>query len=147
MRSNQTPIYFHFLVPAFNLPKRTLLKSFMARQAKKEGKAIENINFIFCSDEYLLDLNREHLDHDTLTDIITFELSPKGEPLVSDIYISIDRVRDNANTYGTRFLAELRRVMFHGMLHLCGYKDKSARDTMVMRAKEEEWLERFSKLK
>jgi len=107
---------------------------------KKQGKRVEAINYIFCTDEYLLDLNRQHLNHDTFTDIITFELSDKNQPLVSDVYISIHRVRENARSFSTSFNDELHRVIFHGALHLAGYKDKSKKDSALMRQMENKWL-------
>ena len=110
---------------------------------RKEGKELEAINFIFCSDEYLLGLNQEHLNHHTFTDIITFELSSKGEPLVADIYVSIDRIRENARIFEVTFKEELHRVMFHGVLHLCGYKDKKPTDQKLMRKMEADWLNKY----
>lgn len=107
---------------------------------KKEGREVETINYIFCDDEYLLQMNQQYLNHDTLTDIITFELSPKGQPVVSDIYISVERVRENAKHFMVSFSDELLRVVFHGALHLIGYKDKSSEQVQVMREKEDEFL-------
>ncbi len=83
------------------------------------------LQYIFCSDAYLLDINREYLQHDFFTDIITFDLSEKGQPINAEIYISVERVRDNAANYNSSFRKEIHRVIFHGVLHLCGYKDKS----------------------
>jgi rRNA maturation RNase YbeY len=100
---------------------------------KKEGRGIEAINYIFCTDAYLLELNKTHLKHNTYTDIITFELSGKSEAIVADIYISVERVRENANSYQTSFIDELYRVIFHGSLPLAGYKDKSKADSVLMR--------------
>jgi rRNA maturation RNase YbeY len=85
-------------------------------------------------------LNKTHLNHDTYTDIITFELSPKNEALIADIYISVERVKENAQSFTTSFQKELHRVIFHGALHLCGYKDKSKKQSQLMRFKEEENL-------
>ena len=129
-------IQFHYLVPAFAFTERGRLKKFIGDMCRKEGKKIEAINFIFCSDEYLLELNQAHLNHNTFTDIISFELSPKGEPLLADIYISIERVRENARIFGASFKEELHRVIFHGSLHLCGYKDKNPADQKKMREME-----------
>jgi probable rRNA maturation factor len=137
-------IKFHFLTPAFSFHGRTELKQFLLRQIKKGGRSVEAINYIFCSDEYLLDLNQSHLGHDTYTDIITFELSAPGEPLVADIYISVERVRENASGFGVSFKAELLRVVFHGALHLIGFKDKSANQSKQMREMEDSWLAAFS---
>ena len=110
---------------------------------RKEGKELEAINFIFCSDEYLLGLNQAHLDHNTFTDIITFELSSKNQPLVADIYISVDRVRENARLFQVSFKEELHRVIFHGVLHLCGFKDKKPAEQKLMREMEGKWLSKY----
>ena len=140
---NDNKIHFHFLTTPFFFPDRTKLKSFIRDLLKREGREIENINYIFCTDEYLLELNKTHLNHDTLTDIITFELSETGEALVSDVYISTERVRENAKTYLTSFKSELHRVILHGALHLCGYKDKTMEQTEQMRAKENQYLKAY----
>ncbi len=108
---------------------------------QEEGGKLSFINFIFCSDTYLHTINLEHLNHDTYTDIITFPYS-KTE-LESDIFISIDRVRENAATFEVDFEQELHRVMIHGVLHLLGQGDKSAAEKKEMRAKEDFWLGRI----
>jgi len=136
----QGQIYFHYLVDPFHFPERTVLKQFIKGLMKREGKHVDTINYIFCTDEYLLDLNKKHLDHNTLTDIITFEYNTPGEPVLSDIYISIERVKENARLFKTSFQRELRRVIFHGALHLSGFKDKSSEQAQLMRKKEEEYL-------
>lgn len=133
-------IYFHFLSEPFFFPARNSLKIFLYRLFKEEGKKVKAINYIFCTDEYLLQLNKTHLNHDTYTDIITFELSEKEEPLTADIYISVERVKENARLYNTSFKRELHRIIFHGALHLSGYKDKSKHDAATMRTKEEHYL-------
>jgi len=138
--TNSNTIYFHFLIAPFFFPRRSRLKDFLKQLFKKEGKKIETINYIFCTDAYLLELNQAHLNHDTYTDIITFELSPKGEPLTADIYISTERVKENASAFHTTFQKELHRVIFHGALHLCGYKDKTKEQAQQMRAMEEFYL-------
>jgi len=107
-----------------------------------ENMKLEVINYIFCDDEYLLKLNVEFLDHDTYTDIITFN-NNVGTILQGDIFISTERVKDNAETFGVNFEEELRRVMAHGILHLCGYNDKTEEDSLVMREKEEEKMKLF----
>lgn len=136
-------IKFHYQCPTFYFPNRTRLKIFLLKQLKKEGRVVEAINYIFCDDAYLLEMNRKYLKHDTLTDIITFELSSKNQPILSDIFISVDRVRENADLFKVPFSEELRRVIFHGALHLCGLKDKKKEDIQVMRKKEEEYLRLF----
>lgn len=110
----------------------------IASEEKKEG----DINYIFCDDEYLLEINQKYLDHDTLTDIISFDYSV-GNELHGDIFISIVRVKDNADDFSVDFETELKRVMAHGILHYCGYKDKSEADEVVMRTKEEEKMRMF----
>ena len=136
-------IRFHFLVKPFFFPNRTRLKEFLHKLTHKEGKTVEAINYIFCDDAYLLLLNRTHLQHDTYTDIITFELSEAGEALLAEIYISVERVKDNAREFSAPFLTELHRVIFHGALHLCGYKDKTEVDVVKMRAMEEHLLHTY----
>jgi rRNA maturation RNase YbeY len=136
-------IHFHFLTPPFFFPRRKELKTFLFGLFKREGKKVHSINYIFCTDGYLLSLNKTHLNHDTYTDIITFELSPKNEALIADIYISVERVKENAQSFTTSFQKELHRVIFHGALHLCGYKDKSKKQSQLMRFKEEENLIRY----
>src|SRR4051794_8359309 len=97
-------VSFHFLDVSFNLPERKRLKAFLLAQIRKEGFEVSVINFVFCTDEYLYKLNKEHLNHDTYTDIITFDLSAKGQPIVADIYISAERVKENARNFRTGFL-------------------------------------------
>ena len=107
-------------------------------ESKKEGE----INYIFCDDDYLHKINLEHLGHDTLTDIISFDYS-LGNELHGDIFISVERVKDNAIDFNVSFDDELKRVLIHGVLHFCGYKDKSDVDELLMRNKEEEKLSMF----
>ena len=105
----------------------------------KEGE----INYIFCTDDYLLKLNVDFLDHDTLTDIISFDYSV-GKELHGDVYISVERVKENAIDFGVNFTDEMARVMIHGVLHYCGYKDKSQDEAKLMRSKEDYYLDRRS---
>ena len=105
---------------------------------KKEGE----INYIFCDDDYLLEINQQYLDHDTLTDIISFDYSV-GNELHGDVFVSIQRVRENAAEFEVTFEEELKRVMVHGLLHYCGYKDKSEKDKREMRLKEDEKIKLF----
>ena len=123
----------------FNLVDEDKLTNWILDAIKKEGYKIGDINYIFCTDEYLHKLNVEFLNHDTLTDIISFDYTV-GKIIQGDIYISIDRVRDNAIDYGVDFKDELLRVMIHGVLHFCGYKDKTPDESKVMRAKEEYYM-------
>ena len=108
-----------------------------------ENYNLGDISLIFCSDEYLLDMNRTHLDHDYYTDIITFDYTD-NQIVSGDLFISIDRVRDNANDFNVSFEHELHRVIIHGVLHLCGYKDKSDDEEKLMRTKENNALSLIS---
>jgi probable rRNA maturation factor len=140
MRNRADAIRFHFLEKSFTLKDRTRLKQFIARLFTREGKPLLSLDYIFCSDAYLLQINREYLKHDFYTDIITFELSG-SEEAAGEVYISIDRVRDNALQLGVSFKSEIHRVIFHGALHLCGYKDKIKVEKAEMRRKENNYLE------
>ena len=137
------PITFHTIDIKLPAIKKAALKTFISGQAMKEVKKKLNITYVFCSDEYLLNMNRQFLEHDYYTDIITFPLNETEKEIEAEIYISVDRVKDNADKFKTDHLEELRRVIFHGVLHLMGYKDKSRADKETMRSKENEWLRRF----
>ncbi|PWU01890.1 MAG: rRNA maturation RNase YbeY [Bacteroidetes bacterium] len=136
-------INFHMMQSNFSLRDRTRLKKFIVQIFKKEGKALESLDYIFCSDDYLLQINRQFLNHDFYTDIITFDLSSKSRQTIGEIYISIDRVKDNAKNLNVRFQEELHRVIFHGVLHLCGYKDKLKPDIKIMREMENRYLAKY----
>lgn len=116
----------------------TWLSAVIVSEKKKEGE----INYIFCDDEYLHKINMEYLNHDTLTDIISFDYSV-GNELNGDIFISIERVQDNANDFNVSFEEELKRVIVHGVLHYCGYKDKDEESERLMRSKEDEKIAMF----
>lgn len=138
-------VVFHALQPVV-LRNRRLLKLFIHELFAKEGKQLQSLDIIFCSDEYLLEINKQHLLHNYYTDIITFDLSdPNSTQTIGELYISVYRVKDNALTLQTQFSSELLRVIFHGALHLCGFKDKTAKDIKQMREKEEEYLALYSK--
>jgi rRNA maturation RNase YbeY len=122
---------------------KTSLKEMVATIFLYEKVLYKTIDYIFCSDEYLLQINRSSLNHDYYTDIITFPLSSKGQPVEAEIYISIDRVKENAATHNTSFKQEIARVIAHGALHLCGYKDKTKKDLELMRAKEGFYINGF----
>lgn len=107
-----------------------------------EGRLLDELSFVFCSDPFLLDLNINYLKHKTYTDIITFDYS-KSNTISGEVYISIDRVRENANLYDVSFDVELHRVLAHGVLHLCGYTDKTANEKAIMRAREDYYMARF----
>jgi len=137
-------IQFFFLQPVSVLKQRNTLKSFLQKTAKKEGRPIASLNIIFCSDDYLLNINKQYLNHDYYTDIITFDLSEsKKGPVSAELYISYDRVKDNARQMKATTTKELHRVVFHGVLHLLGYKDKSAKDQMEMRKMEDKLLAKY----
>lgn len=135
-------VCFFFETKGFTLENRTVLKQQIEELFRKEGKKLESLNYIFCSDKRLLEINQQYLQHDYYTDIITFDLSA-GTATLGEIYISIDRVRDNAKTLGTSFRSELHRVIFHGALHLCGYGDKKKEEVKIMRSREDYWLTRY----
>ena len=143
LSTSQSKVCFFFQEVKISLVNRTQLKKYIQSIFKKEGKELESINYIFCTDKAVLEINRQFLTHDFYTDIITFGLSEKGAPIQAEIYISIDRVKDNARQLGVSFKSELHRVIFHGVLHLCGYKDKSKKETGEMRGKEEFYLAKY----
>jgi probable rRNA maturation factor len=141
------PVQFHFLVPV-SFSQRTLVKEVIRDLFRKEKTQLKQLQYIFCSDEYLLQINKEHLQHNYYTDIITFDLSDTAGQVTGEVYISVDRVKDNAQNYEVTFKQELLRVIFHGALHLCGYKDKSEKDQLTMRKSEDKYLHYYlSKVK
>ncbi len=127
----------------FQLDDDQKIVQWLEQVIELEDGVVSELNYIFCSDTYLHKLNVAYLDHDTLTDIITFPIN--DDPIQSDIYISIDRVRDNASERSIPLVEELYRVIVHGLLHLLGYGDKSDADKVAMRSKEDECLRRLSK--
>ncbi|MFT4015334.1 MAG: rRNA maturation RNase YbeY [Agriterribacter sp.] len=136
-------INFFFPYKKNILTDRNKLKRFIQQLFKKEKTSLGSLQYIFCSDDFLLQVNKQYLKHDYYTDIITFNLGEKA--VEGEIYISIDRVKDNATTYKTSFKRELHRVIFHGALHLCGYKDKLNEEKKVMSAKEDRYLQEYFK--
>lgn len=128
----------------FNLDSEELISKWVLEAISNEGYRVEEINYVFCDDDYLHKLNVEYLNHDTLTDIISFDYSV-GKTIAGDIFISIDRVKDNANEFSVTFDEELKRVIIHGVLHYCGYKDKTDEEAKLMRSKENFYLSRFKK--
>jgi rRNA maturation RNase YbeY len=132
---------------ALTLKSKTELKAFIETLFKKEKTPLATINYIFCSDKYLLSINQQFLNHDTYTDIITFGLHDKGTPVVAEVYISTERVKENAATHGVTYTNEMLRVLFHGALHLCGYKDKKKSEIILMRQKEDQYLQLIGKAK
>ena len=123
----------------FELQDQEYYRDWINACMDREKKKVGNVNVIFCNDDYLLEINQNHLDHDYYTDIITFDYSGENQ-LNGDIFISIDRVADNSYDYKTTFDSELSRVIIHGFLHMCGYGDKTETEEKTMRAKEDECL-------
>jgi probable rRNA maturation factor len=137
------PIHFHFLEAGLTLSDRSRLKLFIRSLFKKERKKLAGLSYIFCSDDFLLDINRQYLQHDYYTDIITFDLSEPGQPINAEIYISVERVRENARQFNSTLKQEIHRVIFHGALHLCGYRDKKKEEALLMRKMEEKYLKLY----
>ncbi|WP_442847060.1 rRNA maturation RNase YbeY [Leeuwenhoekiella sp. H156] len=131
----------------FQIDKEDQVLNWLNSVAEMENHQVGELGYVFCSDEYLLDINIQYLDHDTYTDIVTFDYK-EGTVLNGEMYISTERVADNAEQFSVSFDSELRRVMVHGLLHMCGFGDKTDEDTKLMRAKEDEylklWDERFA---
>lgn len=134
------PIYFYQQESTYILKQKNILRNWINRTILTEGHQLQILNFIFCSDEYLLKINEQYLHHDTYTDIITFDNSETPNNIAGDIFISIDRIRENAKFFKTTFSNELHRVVIHGTLHLLGYADKTAKAKKLMTEKEDEYL-------
>ena len=126
----------------FTLEKEEVISSWISNVIVSENKNEGEINYIFCDDEYLHKMNVEHLGHDTLTDVISFDYCV-GNEINGDVFISVERVADNAVDFNVSFDEELKRVLVHGVLHYCGYKDKTDADEKIMRSKEDEKLAMF----
>lgn len=126
----------------FSLKEKLKHKAWLNEVAKQEGKRILELTYVFCSDDYLLQINQEYLNHDTLTDIVTFDNSEDPKRIEGDIFISIDRVKENGDALGTKE-TELKRVMVHGLLHLLGYKDKKKEDKAIMTEKEDFYIKQY----
>lgn len=125
------------------VPKQKIaLRAWLRETAQAEGFSIGELNFVFCPDEYLLTINQQYLQHDTFTDIVTFDNSEKEGQIAGDVFISIDRVRENAQKYRVSEVEELHRVIIHGLLHLCGYGDKKPAEKRKMTEKEDYFLSR-----
>jgi probable rRNA maturation factor len=143
---NKDSINFFYQTINYTLLKKSLTRQWLHRIAKMEGYKIYQLNYIFCNDEYLLEINKDYLNHDNLTDIITFNLSDKNELIEGEIYISLNRIKENAKIFKEPKEKELRRVMAHGLLHLMGYKDKTPMNILTMRKKEDTCLSLWSKM-
>ena len=146
-------IYHHYMSTisfrsadrSLQMSNKTIAKEVIEKLFINEKGQLGSLTYIFCSDDFLLQMNRQYLKHDFYTDIITFGLSEPGEPIEAEVYISIDRVKENAKQRRLSFQNELCRVLFHGALHLCGYKDKKKSEIILMRAKEDQYLRLFEK--
>ena len=134
------PIHFFTEDVSFNLKHKIVVRKWLKNTIEAEGYKLKEMNFVFCSDNYLLTINQEYLKHNTLTDIITFDNSDKEFAIVGDIFISIERVRENARIFTVSEKDELLRVMVHGTLHLLGYTDKGKTSKTLMTAKENYYL-------
>lgn len=132
-------IFFHTVDVHHHLKHKNALKRWINDCVSGENKQTGDINIIFCSDEHLLEMNRTHLAHDFYTDIITFDFTT-GDIISGDLYISLDRLQDNALTHKTALRIESYRVIIHGVMHLCGYKDKTKKDAQMMRIQEDKCL-------
>jgi rRNA maturation RNase YbeY len=135
-------LLFHNADHPFRCPQRKKIRAWIHDFAAHHGKRIGEVSIVFCSDEYLLEVNKSHLNHDYYTDIITFDYC-EGDVISGDLMLSVDRIKDNAKTHNQLFFNELIRVIVHGHLHLVGYKDKTKSDAQAMRSQEDLWIERF----
>lgn len=131
-------ISFHSEEIDFNLDNQEKVIDWLIQSSRKENQSIGQVDFILCSDDYLLEINKEHLNHDYYTDIITFPLG--ADPIEANVFISVDRVMENAQLYKVNLVDELHRVIIHGVLHLFGYKDKTEDEQITMRSKEDYFL-------
>lgn len=138
--SPKPKVNFYFLKTLPSLRERSKLKSFLLNIFKKENRTLESISLIFTTDRNIHEMNKTFLNHDYLTDILTFDLSEAEGAIMAEIYISVERVKENAFFHHTSFKNEIHRVIFHGILHLCGYKDKTEEEKAKMRDKENEYL-------
>lgn len=138
---NPAGIFFTSHEVSFTLQNAEAIKAWIRETISLEEYTLHRLDFVFCSDSFLLEMNHQHLNHDYFTDIITFPLAE--DPIEAEVYISLDRVKDNAASFDTTFERELHRVMIHGVLHLCGYDDHADSDIETMREKEQTCLDRL----
>lgn len=141
---SKAAIYFFSEEIPFTLKHKTVIRNWLQDTIAAEGYVLEELNFIFCADDYLLGINQQYLNHDTYTDVITFNNSEAEKTIVGDIFISIDRIRENAKTFKHAFMDELCRVMVHGTLHLLGYPDKGKVAKKIMTEKEDFYLSKLT---
>lgn len=143
----QKSIYFFCEDVEYTLKNKKIVRQWISSTIKAEGiEEIEELSFIYCSDEYLLSINQQYLNHDTYTDIITFDNSDVEEMLSGDIFISYERVKENATLYNISTRHEMHRIMIHGVLHLCGYLDKTKKEKEIMTQKEDFYLKKLDTL-
>ncbi|SFE70260.1 rRNA maturation RNase YbeY [Pedobacter antarcticus] len=138
------PVHFFNEDVNYVLKNKTVIRSWINDTIISEGYKLEELNFILCSDKYLLEMNKQYLNHDTYTDVITFDNSDIEETIIGDIFISVERIQENAKTFGSSVINELCRVMIHGTLHLLGYGDKGKAAKTLMTAKEDTYLATLS---
>jgi rRNA maturation RNase YbeY len=143
--ASKSKVYFFFDKVVISLENRQVLKRYIESMFKKEKRKLGYLTYIFCSDKKLLKINQDYLKHNYYTDILSFDLSEQNTPIRGEIYISIDRVKENAKNIGISFKNELHRVIFHGALHLCGYQDKTSDGKRQMREKEDLSLQFYFK--
>ena len=142
MRPHFQSIHFHYLGPTFYFPNRGFTKTFLASIFADHDKKITAVNYIFCSDQYLLNLNITHLNHNFYTDILTFDLG--NDPgITADIFISVERAKENALLFKVTMITEIMRLLVHGALHLCGFKDETQEDAYKMKEKENKYLRQY----
>ncbi|SOD95813.1 rRNA maturation RNase YbeY [Spirosoma fluviale] len=134
--------FFNEDVP-YKLAQKQVIRQWLKQQAEAEGFSVGDLNYMFCSDEHVLQVNRDYLQHDYYTDIITFDMSEEEGKIEGDIFISVERVVDNASKLAVPAEQEMRRILAHGLLHLCGYGDKTDEEAAQMRLKEDEWISRL----
>ena len=137
------PIHFFYEETNFKAKSVGALRNWIHESILAENQTLQELNFIFCSDDYLLKMNQQYLNHDTFTDVITFDHSGQNQAIYGDVFISIERVKENAKLFKNGFNQELCRVMIHGTLHLIGYKDKKSADKSTMTEKENEYLAQY----
>jgi len=133
-------IFFTYQFPGFRVKNSSAIKRWMLRAFRNEKKSLKQLNVVFCSDKFLLDINKKFLKHNFFTDVITFQYNKKNAPVEGEIFISVQSVRSNAKKFGTTLRDELHRVIIHGVLHLCGYNDKTPKAKSAVRKKENTYL-------
>lgn len=143
--AKKTKVHFFSHDIPTSLKNTANLKHFIELIFRNERRALDSLNYIFCSDRVILEINKKYLNHDFYTDVITFELSPHNRAISAEVYISIERIRDNAKQLGLSMKSELHRVLFHAVLHLCGYNDKREKDKEIMTKKENDLLAKYFK--